>query len=575
MIRLIFRAGGLGLAVCFTACSTHKEAFCDAKQEIGNQDQVIRSLSSRNDALTAENSVLRTRAETAELDRSGSRLSRPTYIEGQEQRRRPRGPAARAEAKAGAIDADVTLKGDPRGMKYEVAERLLFEPGKRQAAREREEGARGGREPAARRAREDHRRGPHGRPAASGPCEGVPAGQHGAVGRARPQRGRLPPDGREDRRLTACRTRARASTIRSRRTTPMPTGPVTAGSRSSSSGTSGQTRVNGGATAGNGRTGPAGSCACRRGVGALAAAAAASASCFARSRSNPSRVVDFRRALEAGMVPCPAARAIARRASRAASGSIASRSRSARTRVPRRDRALAAGRRRRRRATPGRGPGSLPVTCVTLGRRARLRRLARQAAADVAGMGVGGARAGRASIIPGATRFVETSRQHGRARPRRPTIVGTFFNGRSYLRRVRPRRERLGVDRDARPRGRSSRCVHPARGFVRSVGPRRDGAPPVAGRRETDEVGSWTERGKLRGARLPGPPTSDSGAWPTRPPSSATGASRRALAKLGGRDPCASSSACVPRWRSSRPWPFRRRRRFVERASRSNRHPRW
>src|SRR5262245_27274752 len=68
MNRLTLRAAGLFLAASFVGCSTHKEAFCDAKTEIGNQDEVIRSLSGRNDALTAENSVLRTRAETAELE---------------------------------------------------------------------------------------------------------------------------------------------------------------------------------------------------------------------------------------------------------------------------------------------------------------------------------------------------------------------------------------------------------------------------------------------------------------------------------------------------------------------------
>jgi len=130
MNRLILRAAGLGLAVLFGACSTHKEAFCDAKTEIGNQDEVIRSLTSRNDSLTAENSVLRTRAEAAELDLKRLRGLEADFgnakssVDDLEKRLRE------AEAKSGAIDADFTLKSDPRGMKYEVAESLLFEPGK-------------------------------------------------------------------------------------------------------------------------------------------------------------------------------------------------------------------------------------------------------------------------------------------------------------------------------------------------------------------------------------------------------------------------------------------------------------
>jgi flagellar motor protein MotB len=129
MKRLILRAAGFGLAALCMACSTHKEAFCDAKTEIGNQDEVIRSLTSRNDSLTAENGVLRTRAETAELDLKrlhgleADFTKATTSVDELEQRLRE------YEAKAGAMD-DLKLSTDPRGMKYEVAERLLFEPGK-------------------------------------------------------------------------------------------------------------------------------------------------------------------------------------------------------------------------------------------------------------------------------------------------------------------------------------------------------------------------------------------------------------------------------------------------------------
>jgi flagellar motor protein MotB len=129
MKRLILRAGGLGLAVCLAACSTHKEAFCDAKTEIGNQDQVIRSLSSRNDALTAENNVLRTRAETAELEAKRLQSLESSYTTAKGSVDDLEARLREAEAKAGAVDSDVELKRHALGMKYEVAESLLFDPG--------------------------------------------------------------------------------------------------------------------------------------------------------------------------------------------------------------------------------------------------------------------------------------------------------------------------------------------------------------------------------------------------------------------------------------------------------------
>lgn len=130
MKRFTLSAGGLCLAAMFASCSAHKEAFCDAKTEIGNQDEVIRNLSGRNDALNSENVVLRTRAEAAELDAKRLRSVEQSFIDAKgsvddlEKRLRE------AEARGGGPDDDVLLKGDPRGMKYEVAERLLFEPGK-------------------------------------------------------------------------------------------------------------------------------------------------------------------------------------------------------------------------------------------------------------------------------------------------------------------------------------------------------------------------------------------------------------------------------------------------------------
>jgi chemotaxis protein MotB len=130
MNRLAMQAAGLTLAALFAGCSTHKEAFCDAKHEISNQDEVIRSLSGRNDALTAENTVLRTRAEAAELEAKRLAALEASYINAKGSVDDLEKRLKDAEARAGGRDSDITLKADRRGFKYEVAERLLFEPGK-------------------------------------------------------------------------------------------------------------------------------------------------------------------------------------------------------------------------------------------------------------------------------------------------------------------------------------------------------------------------------------------------------------------------------------------------------------
>ena len=141
MKRLILRAAGFGLAALSMACSTHKEAFCDAKTEIGNQDEVIRSLSSRNDALTAENGVLRTRAETAELDLKrlhgleADFTKAASSVDDLEQRLRE------YEAKAGAMDRP---DASNRSARHEVrgGRAAALRAGQGHAARERQEGAR-------------------------------------------------------------------------------------------------------------------------------------------------------------------------------------------------------------------------------------------------------------------------------------------------------------------------------------------------------------------------------------------------------------------------------------------------
>src|SRR5262245_57642771 len=119
MNRLAMQAAGLTLAALFAGCSTHKEAFCDAKNEIQNQDEVIRSLSGRNDALTAENTVLRTRAEAAELESKRLQALETSYITAKGSVDDLEKRLQEAEAKAGGRDSDISLKSDRRGLKYE------------------------------------------------------------------------------------------------------------------------------------------------------------------------------------------------------------------------------------------------------------------------------------------------------------------------------------------------------------------------------------------------------------------------------------------------------------------------
>jgi flagellar motor protein MotB len=117
--------GAFALAGC-----THTEAYRDAKTEIDNQDSVIRRYRGELDACQAENSVLRTRAEAAELELRRLRDVESSYRQASAGMSDLEARLRELDAKYGALGDDIALKWDPRGAKYEVAESLLFDPGK-------------------------------------------------------------------------------------------------------------------------------------------------------------------------------------------------------------------------------------------------------------------------------------------------------------------------------------------------------------------------------------------------------------------------------------------------------------
>ena len=165
-----------------------------------------------------------------------------------------------------------------------------------------------------------------------------------------------------------------------------------------------------------------------------------------------------------------------------------------------RDRALAAAGVDARPRTPWTPPGSLPATRVTLfDARAfaawRGKRLPTSPEWEWAARGSPGFE------YPWSDTFVETFGEHGRARARaadeRRNVLQRAL---AVLGRVRPRRERLGVDGQRRRRD-DLRPVHPARGFVQTARattrwkPRRS---PARARRTTSGPGP-----SAAGPRLP------------------------------------------------------------------------
>lgn len=114
---------GIAAALLFGACAT--QSVDDAKKEIGNQDQVIKGLTLRNEDLIAQNKLLdtdlaATRAEVARL--KGDRSAAEAVGDVGERLRR-------LEAEMGQ-QGEVHFKAHGDGIAVEVAETLLFDSGK-------------------------------------------------------------------------------------------------------------------------------------------------------------------------------------------------------------------------------------------------------------------------------------------------------------------------------------------------------------------------------------------------------------------------------------------------------------
>jgi chemotaxis protein MotB len=119
-------------ALLATLCAgcTHTEAYRDAKTEIDNQDAVIRRYRGELDACQAENALLRTRAEAAELEAKRLRELESSYKQATQDINDLEAKLRELDSRYGSLGDDVALKWDPRGAKYEVAESLLFDPGR-------------------------------------------------------------------------------------------------------------------------------------------------------------------------------------------------------------------------------------------------------------------------------------------------------------------------------------------------------------------------------------------------------------------------------------------------------------
>ncbi|HYC79385.1 MAG TPA: OmpA family protein [Planctomycetota bacterium] len=128
-MRLAKLVTGLFSAAVLGAC-THTEAYRDAKTEIDNQDSVIRRQRGELEACMAERDLLRARAEAAELEARRLRDLEATYRQASAGLSDLEARLKELDGKYGALDSDINLKWDPRGAKYEVAESLLFDPGK-------------------------------------------------------------------------------------------------------------------------------------------------------------------------------------------------------------------------------------------------------------------------------------------------------------------------------------------------------------------------------------------------------------------------------------------------------------
>jgi flagellar motor protein MotB len=118
------------VAVWAIAGCTHTEAYRDTKTELDNQDSVIKRQQTELSACEAERELLRTRAEAAELEVRRLRDLESSYRQATAGMSDLEARLRELDGKYGKLDGDITLGWDPRGAKYEVAESLLFDPGK-------------------------------------------------------------------------------------------------------------------------------------------------------------------------------------------------------------------------------------------------------------------------------------------------------------------------------------------------------------------------------------------------------------------------------------------------------------
>ena len=328
MKRLILRAAGFGLAVSLHGMQHAQRGVLrcqDRDREPGRGDPFaeLAQRRARRPRTASSGRAPRRPSSTG----SGSKALEADFYD----RRRAASTTSRSRLRAvrGEGRRDRLRRHpqeDPRGMKYEVAERLLFEPGKatlRESGKKvLQRGRRGACATGPRRS--SSKATPTTGPSSSMP-RSIPLGNLELSGeRALNVADFLKKEGRPRAGSRVVRRQGRAS-IRSSRTTRMPTGRATAGWRSSSSGTR---RPGQGERGRHGRKRAdrtsVGSCSLLAGVLGLGADRAR---CLRRARADPRarRGRAARRRSRAEMVFCPPRPADARRAVRPASGSTGSR----------------------------------------------------------------------------------------------------------------------------------------------------------------------------------------------------------------------------------------------------------
>lgn len=138
------------LAVLLITGCTHQQAFSDSQHEIENQDRVIKRLSGENETLVTENRLLTTRIETltsqlSSATGSGAGLDSDLAAVNQGMRdleNRLRELSTIKTSSAGnsvagsELGAGVRVKPHHDGVAVEVAETVLFRPGKAELTNE-------------------------------------------------------------------------------------------------------------------------------------------------------------------------------------------------------------------------------------------------------------------------------------------------------------------------------------------------------------------------------------------------------------------------------------------------------